>query len=290
MCFTNMCICFSTDLQHTCNTLAHLLSLFPSFIFIFSTYSTFLPTLSILHFSHSLFPPFPSILYDLFSHTLYIHPFSSGVLHFSAEKSKGGWGCAVGGREEGCADWKGLCVCVSLLCFALLGSTLGLPACLHCCCFLCGLPANFMIYSAKGRGARPPVTTERALHVGLMISPQKCLLWLGPLFQGHEEREREREKERHPALTAHIHLLNDSCSYLGRLPKIDINRKQEKTITTLYTYVGSNLCIFVADGMDLSLHTQCSLSHCSSSLFLLFFFQEHVSGRVTEIGRVRWCN
>lgn len=40
-------------------------------------------------------------------------------------------------------------------------------------------PANFMIYSAKGRGARPPVTTERELHVGLMISPQKCLLWLG---------------------------------------------------------------------------------------------------------------
>lgn len=36
-----------------------------------------------------------------------------------------------------------------------------------------------MIYSAKGRGARPPVTTERGLHVGLMISPQKCLLWLG---------------------------------------------------------------------------------------------------------------
>lgn len=45
--------------------------------------------------------------------------------------------------------------------------------------FLCGPPANFMIYSAKGRGARPPVTTERELHVGLMISPQKCLLWLG---------------------------------------------------------------------------------------------------------------
>ena len=50
---------------------------------------------------------------------------------------------------------------------------------LHWAGFLCGPPANFMIYSAKGRGARPPVTTERELHVGLMISPQKCLLWLG---------------------------------------------------------------------------------------------------------------
>lgn len=50
---------------------------------------------------------------------------------------------------------------------------------LHWAGVLCGPPANFMIYSAKGRGARPPVTTERELHVGLMISPQKCLLWLG---------------------------------------------------------------------------------------------------------------
>lgn len=58
----------------------------------------------------------------------------------------------------GCIDWMGW---------------------LHCAGFLCGPPANFMIYSAKGRGARPPVTTERELHVGLMISPQKCLLWLG---------------------------------------------------------------------------------------------------------------
>lgn len=58
----------------------------------------------------------------------------------------------------GCTDWMGW---------------------LHWAGFLCGPPANFMIYSAKGRGARPPVTTERELHVGLMISPQKCLLWLG---------------------------------------------------------------------------------------------------------------
>lgn len=50
---------------------------------------------------------------------------------------------------------------------------------LHWAGFLCGPLANFMIYSAKGRGARPPVTTEREPHVGLMISPQKCVLWLG---------------------------------------------------------------------------------------------------------------
>lgn len=50
---------------------------------------------------------------------------------------------------------------------------------LHWAGFLCGPLANFMIYSAKGRGARPPVTTEREPHVGLMISPQKCLLWPG---------------------------------------------------------------------------------------------------------------
>lgn len=35
-----------------------------------------------------------------------------------------------------------------------------------------------MIYSANGKGAWPPVATERELHVGLMLSPQKCLLWL----------------------------------------------------------------------------------------------------------------
>lgn len=38
--------------------------------------------------------------------------------------------------------------------------------------------ADFMIYSANGKGAWPPVATERELHVGLMLSPQKCLLWL----------------------------------------------------------------------------------------------------------------
>lgn len=35
-----------------------------------------------------------------------------------------------------------------------------------------------MIYSANGKGAWPPVAAERELHVGLMLSPQKCLLWL----------------------------------------------------------------------------------------------------------------
>ncbi len=149
-----------------------------------------------LHSSPSLFSPFhilsfPFVLYDSFSHTLYIHPLSTGVLR-SEKKKQRRVGCA-----GGCTDWKGLCVCASVLCFALhsAGSAC-LLACLHCCSFLCGLPANFMIYSAKGRGARPPVTTERAPHVGLMISPQKCLLWLGPLFQGHAERETYRHS--HP--------------------------------------------------------------------------------------------
>lgn len=140
-----------------------------------------------LFFSPFPFLSFPSVLYDSFSHTLYIHPLSSGVLHSRRV------GCS-----GGCTDWKGLCVCVSVLCFARLSAgSACLLACLHCCCFLCGLTANFMIYSAKGRGARPPVTTERALHVGLMISPQKCLLWLGPLFQGHREREGERHTGTH---------------------------------------------------------------------------------------------
>lgn len=66
-------------------------------------------------------------------------------------------------------------VCVHVFCTGCIGWMLWL----HWAGFLCGPPANFMIYSAKGRGARPPVTTERELHVGLMISPQKCLLWLG---------------------------------------------------------------------------------------------------------------
>lgn len=89
----------------------------------------FLPALSIhlcfsLHSSHSPFFPFlflsfPSILYDLFCHTLYIHPLSSGVLHSSVEKKQRRVGSAGGG---GCTDWKGLCVCVSLLCFARLNA------------------------------------------------------------------------------------------------------------------------------------------------------------------------
>lgn len=57
-----------------------------------------------------------------------------------------------------------------------------MAGCRHCLwlaslasCVVC---ADFMIYSANGKGAWPPVATERELHVGLMLSPQKCLLWL----------------------------------------------------------------------------------------------------------------
>ncbi len=243
-----------------------------------------------LHSSPSLFSPFhflsfPFVLYDSFSHTLYIHP-----LHWCFalwKKSKGGWG-VLGGVQTG-----KVCVYVRL-CFALLCSALGLPACLclHCCSFLCGLPANFMIYSAKGRGARPPVTTERAPHVGLMISPQKCLLLLGGRsFSGHAEREiRERETYRHSLLT--IHLLTDSRSYLGRLPNMDIKRKQEKLIATLYKYSMCSTPMYIWCWWNGFIGTYSMFSlmlFVKFSLFLLFIFQEHISGRVTKTGRVS-CN
>lgn len=59
----------------------------------------------------------------------------------------------------------------------------GITGCEHCLWLAAGLAscvvrADFMIYSANGKGAWPPVATERELHVGLMLSPQKCLLWL----------------------------------------------------------------------------------------------------------------
>jgi len=194
-----------------------------------------------------------------------------------------------GGREGGgvCRLERFVCMCVfALLCFARLNAG---SACLPpLLLLLVWSPSKlYDLFSQRQRSKTPSDHRESSAR-GFNNFTTKMSAMAGAALSGtRREREREREKERHPALTAHIHLLNDSCSYLGRLPKIDINRKQEKTITTLYTYVGSNLCIFVADGMDLSLHTQCSLSHCSSSLFLLFFFQEHISGRVTEIGRVR---
>lgn len=60
--------------------------------------------------------------------------------------------------------WKEIAGCRHCLWLASLAS-----------CVVC---ADFMIYSANGKGAWPPVATERELHVGLMLSPQKCLLWL----------------------------------------------------------------------------------------------------------------
>lgn len=181
-----------------------------------------------LHYSHLnfffvvfRFLLFPFSWYYFFSRTLNTHPLSFAVLLPSSEKRKGG---VYWGRGWGCTDWKGLCVCVSMLCFTRSAQHwVCLPACLHCCCFLCGLPANFMIYSAKGRGARPPVTTERAPHVGLMISPQKCLLWLGPLFQGQREREQERESH---TVQHRSHPLGDGFApVLGSIPNMDIMRK-----------------------------------------------------------------
>lgn len=58
-----------------------------------------------------------------------------------------------------------------------------ITGCKHCLWLAAGLAScvvhtDFMIYSANGKGAWPPVATERELHVDLMLSPQKCLLWL----------------------------------------------------------------------------------------------------------------
>lgn len=244
-----------------------------------------------LHSSPSLFfSPFtfsfPSVLYDLFSHTLYIHPLSSGVLHSSAEKKQRRVGCA-----GGCTDWNGLCVCASVFCFARLSTgSACLLACLHCCSFLCGLPANFMIYSAKGRGARPPVTTERAPHVGLMISPQKCLLWLGPLFQGHGEREKERHTGTHCS-----HPLADWFAFLlGSITQHEHQeetRKTDRNIVHIYSICSTPMYIWCWWNGFIGTYSMFSLTlFVKFSLFLLFDFQEHISGRVTKTGRASWCN
>lgn len=128
MCFTNMYICFSTDLQQTfglhphflvCSHSVSLSSLSSLHIVLFAnSVHTFVFFLALFPFTDFpfLFLSFPSILYDLFSHALYIHPLSSGVLHSSAEKSKGGWGVLGGGvyRLE-----RFVCMCVfALLCSA----------------------------------------------------------------------------------------------------------------------------------------------------------------------------
>lgn len=245
MCFTNMYICFSTDLQQTfglhphflvCSHSVSLSSLSSLHIVLFAnSVHTFVFFLALFPFTDFpfLFLSFPSILYDLFSHALYIHPLSSGVLHSSAEKSKGGWGVLGGG---GCTDWKGLCVCVSLLCFARLNAG---SACLPpLLLLLVWSPSKlYDLFSQRQRSKTPSDHRESSAR-GFNDFTTKMSAMAGAALSG-TRRERERERERHIALTAHIHLLTDSHSYLGRLPNIDINRKQEKLIATLYAYVGS---------------------------------------------------
>lgn len=135
-------------------------------------------------------PYFLLVLFFLCSITFYITtPLSNRHTHFHRS------GVLVFSSELGRGKGRGVCMCASV--------QSSRPVLLCCCCFcffLCGLAVDFMIYSAKGRGARPPVTTERAPHVGLMISPQKCLLWLGPQEGGRQglvgDRGREKKKEK----------------------------------------------------------------------------------------------
>lgn len=130
---------------------------------------------------------------------------------------------------------------------------------LHWDGFLCGPPASFMIYSAKGRGARPPVTTEREPHVGLMISPQKCLLWLG--LRGAKSPPtgwmRSWGAEKRAWLTGLIQYKSYCC--------ICRCRDQDGRQSYIHWLVANilNSC--------LSANPKCFLRLCFSSLSILFF-------------------
>lgn len=102
-------------------------------LFVFCTYSSFCQLYPYIYVVLALFaltvsPPFhflsfPSVLYDSFSHTLYIHPLSSSVLH-SEKKAKEGGVCWGVYRLE-----RFVCMCVcALLCSAQ--RWVCLPACL----------------------------------------------------------------------------------------------------------------------------------------------------------------
>lgn len=93
-----------------------------------------------------------------------------------------------------------------------------------------------MIYSAKGRGARPPVTTERELHVGLMISPQKCLLWLGL----HGAVLGEGDLADRPES---IQMLTITLLFSG------ITRKGEDRQKSTFNWYVSNCCLTTNDGL-----------------------------------------
>ncbi|KAL1282186.1 hypothetical protein QQF64_000989 [Cirrhinus molitorella] len=147
------------------------------------------------------------------------------------KKSKGGWG-VLGGVQTG-----KVCVYVCL-CFALLGSALGLPACLPpLLLLLVWSPSKlYDLFSQRQRSKTPSDHRESSAR-GFNDFTTKMSAMAGAALSG---TRRERDIQ---ALTAHIHLLTDSRSYLGRLPNMDIKRKQEKTdpnivhIYRLNTYV-----------------------------------------------------
>ncbi len=222
--------------NHTLKVCSHSISLSP--LCLLHTFC-FLPTLSIhlcclctlrphcfspFHFSH--------FLLFCMTRSLTHYTFILSPLVFCALKKKQRRvGCA-----GGCTNWKGLCVCASVLCFALLSAgSACLLACLHCCSFLWWSPSKlYDLFSQRERSKTPSDHRESSARGFNDFTTKMSAMAGGRSFRDtQKERERKRDIQ---ALTAHIHLLTDSRSYLGRLPNMDIKRKQEKLIATLYKY------------------------------------------------------
>lgn len=138
-----------------------------------------------------------------------------------------------------------------------------------------------MIYSAKGRGARPPVTTERELHVGLMISPQKCLLWLGL----HGAVLGEGDLADRPES---IQMLTITLLFSG------ITRKGEDRQKSTFNWYVSNCCLTTNDG--LCMRAVVLLSRILQAFSIpaspppMSCSQWEISQALLKCGHWGWCN
>lgn len=148
-----------------------------------------------------------------------------------------------------------------------------------------------MIYSAKGRGARPPVTTERELHVGLMISPQKCLLWLGlhaarsPPTGWMAEREEGLKRELGWSAWVNTIAFHDTFTWGG------LWRKRRRGWAGRCIWPSCSTCF------KLSCHwtNTCDFCMCAASQVLSFLFispesQCEILEATFKRGHRRWCN
>ncbi len=155
-----------------------------------------------LHSSPSLFSPFhflsfPFVLYDSFSHTLYIHPLSTGVLR-SEKKAKEGGVCWGVYKLE-----RFVCMCVcALLCSAQ--RWVCLPACLPPLLqLLVWSPSKlYDLFSQRERSKTPSDHRESSAR-GFNDFTTKMSAMAGAALSGtRRKRERERETYRHSLLTS----------------------------------------------------------------------------------------